>query len=124
MLQYVKYGAVIFIRVYKEFGSWTEASESQVQIASAAGGAHGRPPAGGSGWTHCDGGHEGQSYCTAPYRTAQQYNRYTAHQYTKLFNLQFLQLNPYSAGIDFSRQNLTSVDDRFWRLKSIPALQE
>ena len=31
-------------------------------------------------------------------------------------------LNPYSAGIDFSRQNLTSVDVRFWRLKSIPAL--
>ena len=30
--------------------------------------------------------------------------------------------NPYSAGIDFSRQNLTSVDVRFWRLKSIPAL--
>ena len=31
-------------------------------------------------------------------------------------------VNPYSAGIDFSRQNLTSVDVRFWRLKSIPAL--
>ena len=29
---------------------------------------------------------------------------------------------PYNAGIDFSRQNLTSVDVRFWRLKSIPAL--
>ena len=28
----------------------------------------------------------------------------------------------YSAGIDFSRQNLTSGDVRFWRLKSIPAL--
>ena len=28
----------------------------------------------------------------------------------------------YSAGIDFSRQNLTSTDVRFWRLKSIPAL--
>ena len=27
----------------------------------------------------------------------------------------------YSAGIDFSRQNLTSTDVRFWRLKSIPA---
>ena len=25
-----------------------------------------------------------------------------------------------SAGIDFSRQNLTSVDVRLWRLKSIP----
>ena len=31
-------------------------------------------------------------------------------------------LNPYSAVIDFSRQNLTSVDVRFWRLKSITAL--
>ena len=30
--------------------------------------------------------------------------------------------NPYSAVIDFSRQNLTSVDVRFWRLKSITAL--
>ena len=29
-------------------------------------------------------------------------------------------LYSYSAGIDFSRQNLTSVDVRFWRLKSIP----
>ena len=29
----------------------------------------------------------------------------------------------YSTGIDFSRQNLTSTDVRFWRLKSIPALQ-
>ena len=28
----------------------------------------------------------------------------------------------YSAGIDFSRQNLTSTDVRFWRLKSFPAL--
>ena len=28
----------------------------------------------------------------------------------------------YSAGIDFSRQNLTSTDVRFWRLESIPAL--
>ena len=31
-------------------------------------------------------------------------------------------INPYCAGVDFSRQNLTSVDVRFWRLKSIPAL--
>ena len=30
--------------------------------------------------------------------------------------------NPHSAGIEFSRQNLTSTDVRFWRLKSIPAL--
>ena len=28
----------------------------------------------------------------------------------------------YSAGLDFTRQNLTSEDVRFWRLKSIPAL--
>ena len=38
--------------------------------------------------------------------------------YTQLFQ----RFNPYSAGIDFSRQNLTSVDVRFWRLKSLPAL--
>ena len=31
-------------------------------------------------------------------------------------------INPYSAGTDFSRQNLTSVDVRFCRLKSIPKL--
>ena len=31
-------------------------------------------------------------------------------------------VNPYSAGIDFSRQNLTTVDVRFLRLKSILAL--
>ena len=28
----------------------------------------------------------------------------------------------YSAGSDFSRQNLTSTDVRFWRLESVPAL--
>ena len=33
-----------------------------------------------------------------------------------------IKVNSYSAGIDFSRQNLTSVDVRFWHLKSIPAL--
>ena len=31
-------------------------------------------------------------------------------------------VNPYSAGIDFSRENLTSVDVTFCRLKSISAL--
>ena len=31
-------------------------------------------------------------------------------------------VNPYSAGIHFRRQNPTSTDVRFWRLKSIPAL--
>ena len=33
-------------------------------------------------------------------------------------------IKPYSAEIDFRRQNLTSIDVRFWRLKSTPALQE
>ena len=32
-------------------------------------------------------------------------------------------LYDYCTGIDFRRQNLTSTDVRFWRLKSIPALQ-
>ena len=32
-------------------------------------------------------------------------------------------VDSYSAGIDFSRQNLTSTDIRFRRLKSIPTLQ-
>ena len=27
-----------------------------------------------------------------------------------------MRFNPYSAGIDFSRQILTSVDVKFWRL--------
>ena len=31
-------------------------------------------------------------------------------------------VDSYSAGIDFSRQNLTSTDALFWRLKSILAL--
>ena len=29
----------------------------------------------------------------------------------------------YSAGIDFKRQNLTSTDVRFWRLKSTPCIE-
>ena len=48
-----------------------------------------------------------------------------AHPSNKPFNATALSsyfFNPYSAGIDFSRQNLTSVDVRFWRLKSIQAL--
>ena len=32
--------------------------------------------------------------------------------------------NPFSAGTVFRRQNLTSVDVRFWRLKTIHALKE
>ena len=35
-----------------------------------------------------------------------------------------LKINPYSAGINFSRQSLTSADVRLWRLKLIPALYE
>ena len=31
--------------------------------------------------------------------------------------------NSFIAGIDFRRQNLTSVDVRFWRLKSILAIE-
>ena len=31
-------------------------------------------------------------------------------------------VNPYSAGIDFRRQYLTSTDVRYWRLNSILAL--
>ena len=30
----------------------------------------------------------------------------------------------YSAGVVFIRQNLISIDIRFWRLKSVPALKE
>ena len=33
-------------------------------------------------------------------------------------------VKPFSAGTDFRRHNLTSVDVRLWRLKSIPALKE
>ena len=42
------------------------------------------------------------------------------------FNLRKItwRVNPYSAGIDSSSQNLTPVDVRFWRLKSIPSLWE
>ena len=32
-------------------------------------------------------------------------------------------VNPWSAVIDFRRHNLTSVDVRLWRLKSVPALK-
>ena len=47
---------------------------------------------------------------------------YTVHYADTPVNMYSLTLNPYSAGIDFSRQNLTSADVRFRRLKSIPAL--
>ena len=32
--------------------------------------------------------------------------------------------NSFSAGTDFMRQNLTSTDVRFWRIKTLPALKE
>ena len=35
-----------------------------------------------------------------------------------------MKINPFSAGIDSICQNLTSVDIRLWRLKSIPSLKE
>ena len=34
------------------------------------------------------------------------------------------EINPFSAGTDFRRQILTSIDVRIWRLKSIPALNK
>ena len=43
---------------------------------------------------------------------------YLCYWSTAIINIFF----SYSAGNDFSRQNLTSVDVRFWRLESIPAL--
>ena len=33
-------------------------------------------------------------------------------------------VNPFSPGTVFRRQNLTSTDVRFWRIKTIPALKE
>ena len=34
------------------------------------------------------------------------------------------EVKPFSAGTVFIRQNLTSVDARFWRIKTVPALKE
>ena len=36
----------------------------------------------------------------------------------------YLLIIPFSTGTDFRRQNLTSVDVKLWRLKSITALAE
>ena len=36
---------------------------------------------------------------------------------------QYHLFNSFSVGIDFRRQNLTSIDVRFWHLKSVPALK-
>ena len=35
-----------------------------------------------------------------------------------------VRINPFTAETDFRRQNLTSLDVRFWFLKSVPALKE
>ena len=43
---------------------------------------------------------------------------------SNLQRMMLLNVKPYSAGTDFKRQNLTSVDVRFWRLKSVPTLKE
>ena len=49
-------------------------------------------------------------------------SKYSTSHFTNLNNLNKItwRFNLYSAGIDFRRQNLTSVDVRFLRLKSIP----
>ena len=36
----------------------------------------------------------------------------------------YLNFDPFSAGIVSIHQNLTSVDVRFWRIKTVPALKE
>ena len=44
-------------------------------------------------------------------------------KYTVLWNYRHvLHINPFSAEIDFRRQNLTSTDVRFCRIKSFAAL--
>ena len=57
----------------------------------------------------------------------QRRRRWTSFKPTLIQRLVFLgmvYITLFSAGIDFRRQNLTSVDVRFWRLKSITALKE
>ena len=50
----------------------------------------------------------------------------TAYQHLNIKpNLPFKpQIKPFSTGIVFRRQSLTSADVRLWRLKTIPALKE
>ena len=36
----------------------------------------------------------------------------------------YMYINPFSAGTVFIRQNLTSADVRFWRIKTVSALKE
>ena len=48
---------------------------------------------------------------------------YSVYRYCCIIGIYYsIDINPYSAGFDFSRQNLTSEDVKLWRLKSIPAL--
>ena len=54
------------------------------------------------------------------YSTHSIHYRDTAAEFTQLRG----NINPFSAGTVFSRQNLTSVDVRFWRLKTVPAPKE
>ena len=63
------------------------------------------------------------SICTTPMTNIRQTSEPTFEFHSNNAEL-IKRINPYSAGIDFRRQNLTSVDVRFWRLKSIPALKE
>ena len=48
----------------------------------------------------------------------------TLHLNTYVISLlPFWMFDFFSAGIDFRRHNLTSIDVRFWRVKSLPALE-
>ena len=49
-------------------------------------------------------------------------NKTNIDEYQRMRCTWFFDIIPYSAGSDFSRQNLKSVDVKFWRLKSFPAL--
>ena len=46
---------------------------------------------------------------------------YIQHMYTVAHIYNYIY--PYSAGINFRRQNVTSVDVRFWRLKQLKELK-
>ena len=52
--------------------------------------------------------------CSATYRQGSKAN----YEPAVSSDSHFILLNPYSAGIDFRRQILTSIDVRFWRLKT------
>ena len=52
--------------------------------------------------------------------------RFILHVGPMYLNLNLINIifNPFSAGTVFRRQNLTSKDVRFWRLKTLPALKK